>query len=82
MPGQNEVASRKACIDAWADAILAHPDDWSPGEEATPEECPGQFGSDWADLYIAGQQKAEERRLAAPPIDDGASLTASPTGQR
>jgi hypothetical protein len=70
-PDLSEIAGRKACIDAWAKAVLAHPRDWSPGLEETPEECPGQLGDNWATLYVLGKEKAEKERVKLPPIDDG-----------
>ncbi|MGW2035233.1 hypothetical protein [Streptomyces sp. NPDC001356] len=77
-PGADQIAQRQACIDAWAEAVLAHPKDWSPGEEATPEECQADMGWSitWAELYVAGKEKGEKKRLELPPIDDGASITA------
>lgn len=76
-PELYDAAWRKACIDAWAEAILAHPHDWDPGEEETPEKCRGQMSaSTEMDLYLFGKEKAENERMKLPPIDDGASLTA------
>ncbi|MGV9339128.1 hypothetical protein [Streptomyces sp. NPDC003688] len=75
-------AARLACIDAWADLLLAHPRNWSPQEDPTPEECAGQSGDAAIELEHQGSMKAEEeraRRAAASPIDDGASLTATGT---
>ncbi|MCX4993579.1 hypothetical protein [Streptomyces sp. NBC_00568] len=76
MSALSDAAGRQACVDAWAEVIFAHPQDWSPGEAETPEECPSKIGSTWADLYMLGRDKAEEKRLLLPPIDDGASLAA------
>jgi hypothetical protein len=67
-------AARKACVDAWGEAIFAHPKDWSPGEAETPAECSSEMGPTWADLYLQGKERAEKRRLELPPIDDGASI--------
>ncbi|MGW2449118.1 hypothetical protein [Streptomyces sp. NPDC001675] len=76
-PELYDAAWRKGCIDAWAEVILAHPHDWDPGEEGTPEKCRGQMdASTEMDLYLFGKEKAEDARMKLPPIDDGASLTA------
>ena len=76
-PELYDAAWRKACIDAWAEVILAHPHDWSPGEEETPEKCRGRMdASTEMDLYLFGKEKAEDERMKLLPIDDGASLTA------
>lgn len=75
-PDPREVAWRKACIDAWAKAILAHPRHWDPGAEETPQECPDQPGETSAILYVLGKEKAERERVKLPPIDDGASTAA------
>jgi hypothetical protein len=83
-PNASKAAASRACIDAWADLFLAHPRDWSPGEDATPEECADKIGDEANYLYVEGLRKALEeraRRAAASPIDDGASLTASETGR-
>lgn len=76
VPDLSDAAGRKACIDAWARAILDHPRDWSPGAEESPEECPDQVGETWATLYVLGKEKAERERVKLPPIDDGASTAA------
>ncbi|MFF0837362.1 MULTISPECIES: hypothetical protein [unclassified Streptomyces] len=76
-PELYDAAWRRTCIDAWADVILAHPRDWDPSEEETPEKCWGHMSaSTGMDLYLFGKEKAENERLKLPPIDDGASLTA------
>lgn len=81
-PNADEAALRLACIDAWADLFLAHPRHWSPTEGLTPEGCPDTRTGDEAKyLYVEGMRKAGQKRAAAPPIDDGASLTASERGQ-
>ncbi|MEU2555830.1 hypothetical protein ABZ589_29795 [Streptomyces sp. NPDC013313] len=60
-----------------ARCILAHPRDWDPSEEETPEKCWGHMSaSTGMDLYLFGKEKAENERLKLPPIDDGALLTA------
>ncbi|WP_159024999.1 hypothetical protein [Streptomyces sp. CB01373] len=81
-PDLSEIAWRKACIDAWAEVILAHTYQWSPGLEETPEECPGQYGDTWTTLYTLGKDKAEKRRLKLPPIDDGVSITAEESASK
>ncbi|MEU6240114.1 hypothetical protein [Streptomyces sp. NPDC047024] len=83
-PNASAAAARVACVDAWAELLLAHPRHWSPKEDPTPEECAGQSGDTAIELEYQGSMKAEEeraRRAAASPIDDGASLTASETGR-
>ncbi|MBJ7904268.1 hypothetical protein IF655_13255 [Streptomyces sp. DSM 110735] len=75
-------AARVACVDAWADLLLAHPRHWSPKKDPTPEECAGMSGDMAIELNHQGWMKAEEeraRRAAESPVDDGASLTASGT---
>ncbi|MFE0514042.1 hypothetical protein [Streptomyces sp. NPDC058964] len=42
----------------------------------SPEECPSQSGSTRAELYMLGKEKAENKRVLLPPIDDRASIKA------
>ncbi|MET7287918.1 hypothetical protein [Streptomyces sp. NPDC005573] len=82
-PDASAAAARLACIDAWADVLVAHPRHWNPGDWK-PAECAGQPGYSELDEYFEGSDKAETeraRRAAASPIDDGASLTASGKGR-
>jgi hypothetical protein len=50
-------AAREACVDAWADAILANDD---LGLEDEPAECAGLPEDDRLDRYMEGLQKRNE----------------------
>ncbi|MFI9344938.1 hypothetical protein ACIG0D_27285 [Streptomyces sp. NPDC052773] len=51
------VAAREACVDAWAEAILANDD---LGLEDEPVECDGLPEDDRLDRYMEGLQRRNE----------------------
>ncbi|PIB04725.1 hypothetical protein, partial [Streptomyces sp. HG99] len=78
-------ASRKACIDAWAEAVRSHPDHWDPAEGEEPEECAGFSGDrdNFISLYVLGRDKAVREKMERMQQDaeEAASEAASKSPQ-
>ena len=60
------VAAREACVDAWADTILANGD---AGLEDEPAECQGLPKDDRLDRYMDGLQQRNEISRGAFDLD-------------
>ncbi|WP_055696503.1 hypothetical protein [Streptomyces silaceus] len=61
-PKLSAAEQREACVDAWADVLLADED---AELEAEPEECDGLPDDDQLDRYMEGMQKRNEINRAA-----------------